>query len=87
MIKTDGLSEIYSGNSAVQDVAICVPKGQIYGLLGRNGFGKITIYVLKNIFAKTGYSAQLPKELQRSGLKNLLLEVRMQNGVAKTKMK
>ena len=33
----------YEGCSVVRNVSMHVPKGQIYGLLGRNGAGKTTI--------------------------------------------
>lgn len=42
-IQTYGLSKKYGGYSVVQNVSMHVPKGQIYGLLGRNGAGKTTI--------------------------------------------
>ena len=43
MIQTYGLCKKYGGCSVVQNVSMHVPKGKIYGLLGRNGAGKITI--------------------------------------------
>ena len=42
-IRTFGLCKKYEGRSGVQNVSMHVPKGQIYGLLGRNGAGKTTI--------------------------------------------
>lgn len=42
-IQTYGLCKKYEGCSVVRNVSMHVPKGQIYGLLGRNGAGKTTI--------------------------------------------
>ena len=42
-IRTCELCKKYSGHSVVRNVSMNVPKGQIYGLLGRNGAGKTTI--------------------------------------------
>lgn len=42
-IQTYGLCKKYGGCSVVRDVSMHVPKGKIYGLLGRNGAGKTTI--------------------------------------------
>ena len=42
-IQTEQLGKKYDTNWAVQNIAIHVPKGKIYGLLGRNGAGKTTI--------------------------------------------
>lgn len=42
-IQTYELCKKYIDHSVVQNVSMNVPKGQIYGLLGRNGAGKTTI--------------------------------------------
>lgn len=36
--------------SVVRNVSMHVPKGQIYGLLGRNGAGKTTIMKMEKFF-------------------------------------
>ena len=41
-IKTDGLSRSFARSQAVTDLTMRVPKGSIYGFLGRNGAGKTT---------------------------------------------
>ena len=40
---THSLTKKYGGHTAVDQVNIVVPKGEIYGLVGRNGAGKTTI--------------------------------------------
>ena len=40
---TRGLTKKYGSNLAVEDVGLRLEKGQIYGLVGRNGAGKTTI--------------------------------------------
>ena len=42
-IQTYELCKQYGDHSVIQNVSMHVPKGQIYGLLGRNGAGKTTI--------------------------------------------
>ena len=40
MIQVDNLTKRYAGATAVSDVSFTVQKGQIVGLLGKNGAGK-----------------------------------------------
>jgi ABC-2 type transport system ATP-binding protein len=42
IIQTDKLTKIYDGASAIQDVALTVRAGEIFGFLGPNGAGKTT---------------------------------------------
>ena len=43
LIETTGLSKRYGKKYAIRDVCMHVEKGNIYGLIGRNGAGKTTI--------------------------------------------
>ena len=43
IIETEELTKYFGEISAVKDVHLHVKKGEIYGLLGRNGAGKTTI--------------------------------------------
>lgn len=43
LIETQNLTKIYGTFTAVDNVNMHVPKGKIYGLLGRNGAGKTTL--------------------------------------------
>ena len=46
VIETKKLTKIYGEQTAVSSVDIHVKPGRIYGLLGRNGAGKTTIFNL-----------------------------------------
>src|SRR5271170_935506 len=41
-IETRALTRVYGKRPAVVDLALAVPRGQIYGFLGQNGAGKTT---------------------------------------------
>ena len=43
IIETEALTKYFGETPAVKDVGLHVKKGEIYGLLGRNGAGKTTI--------------------------------------------
>ena len=45
-IETKMLKKIYGEQVAVNNVSLHIPKGHIYGLLGRNGAGKTSIMKL-----------------------------------------
>ena len=42
-LKTDNLTKIYKNNIAVNEVSMHIKRGDIYGLIGKNGAGKTTI--------------------------------------------
>jgi ABC-2 type transport system ATP-binding protein len=43
VLQTQGLSKTYGAIKALDDVTMCVPKGSIYGFVGKNGSGKTTL--------------------------------------------
>jgi ABC-2 type transport system ATP-binding protein len=47
-IQTEQVSKRFSGHTALDQVSIDVPKGQIFGLLGPNGAGKTTLIRIIN---------------------------------------
>ena len=43
ILTTDSLTKRYRKHEALKDVSIKVPKGSIFGLIGKNGAGKTTL--------------------------------------------
>ena len=43
VLETRGLTKRYNHFTALQDLSMHVPKGAIYGFVGRNGAGKTTL--------------------------------------------
>ncbi|GJL33490.1 ABC transporter [Enterobacter hormaechei] len=54
MIEIDGLSKTYAGTGrpALNNVSLHVPKGAIYGILGRSGAGKSTLIRCLNLLER-----------------------------------
>lgn len=60
VIETVGLTKQYGMQFGVNDLSLHVPKGKIYGLLGRNGAGKTTtMRMLLNLIRPTSGTIQL----------------------------
>lgn len=60
VIETSQLTKQYQGQTCVDEVNIYVPKGKIYGLLGRNGAGKTTtMKMLLNLVKPTSGSISI----------------------------
>jgi ABC-2 type transport system ATP-binding protein len=69
-IETSGLTRLFDGKPAVQDLALEVPQGAFYGFLGPNGAGKsTTIRMLTGLLAPTSGEARvLGVDLSRDGV-------------------
>ncbi|GAO01861.1 ABC transporter ATP-binding protein [Anaeromyxobacter sp. PSR-1] len=69
-IETHGLTRLFDGKPAVQDLSLAVPAGAFYGFLGPNGAGKsTTIKMLTGLLAPTsGRAAVLGTDLARDPL-------------------
>lgn len=68
VIETRGLTKRYSGLTAVDNLSICVRKGEIYGFLGLNGAGKTTtIRMLLGLANPTSGQAFLEGQLIKAG--------------------
>lgn len=54
MITIEGLSKTYAGTGrpALNDIALQIPKGAIYGILGRSGAGKSTLIRCLNLLER-----------------------------------
>jgi ABC-type multidrug transport system ATPase subunit len=76
IIETTGLTKRYGDRAAVNDVAMHVRRGEVYGFLGPNGAGKTTtLRVLLGLVRPTSGSARVlgaapgdPAALARSGM-------------------
>lgn len=69
LIETQNLTKTYGDFTAVDNVNLHVPKGKIYGLLGRNGAGKTTLMsMLLRLTEKTSGRVSL---FQKNYQKNL----------------
>jgi ABC-2 type transport system ATP-binding protein len=59
-IETRGLTRLFDGKPAVQDLALAVPAGAFYGFLGPNGAGKsTTMRLLTGLLAPTAGEARV----------------------------
>jgi ABC-2 type transport system ATP-binding protein len=69
-IETQGLTRLFDGRPAVEDLALAVPAGAFYGFLGPNGAGKsTTIKMLTGLLAPTsGRACVLGVDLARDGI-------------------
>ena len=60
VLVTQGLSKHYKDFKALDNLTMHVPKGSIYGFVGRNGAGKTTlIRLIRGLQAPTGGSYAL----------------------------
>ena len=66
-IETRHLTKRYGEQVAVNDVCLHVPKGHIYGLLGRNGAGKTSIMklILQLMPATSGETLLFGEQVKR----------------------
>src|SRR5208282_900956 len=59
-ITTEGFTKLYASTRAVDGLDLKVPRGSVYGFLGRNGAGKTTtVKTLLGLLRPTGGSAQV----------------------------
>jgi ABC-type multidrug transport system ATPase subunit len=67
IIDVKGLSKVFKGLTAVDDLSFAVPRGEVYGFLGQNGAGKsTTIRMLLTLISPTSGSISiLNKDLHR----------------------
>lgn len=77
IMTTEGLTKVYGDKAAAKDINIHIRRGEIYGLIGRNGAGKTTVMRMLSglsnptagsftMFGKTGKDAL--KEMRNVGV-------------------
>ena len=76
MLELCHVEKAYGENKVLSDVNVKVNKDEIYGLIGKNGAGKITIF--KIILGLTNYTGDL--SIKGSTNENELLESREKIG-------
>lgn len=75
-IETSGLTKRFGGLTAVDDVALAVPAGSVFGFLGPNGSGKTTtIRMLLGLINPSGGSWRLLGRDMPAGLAASLVEI------------
>lgn len=63
VLKTNGLTKMYKDFAALDHIDITIEKGDIYGLIGRNGAGKTTIMkIITTLANKSGGTFELFNE-------------------------
>lgn len=66
LVETRALTKRYAATTALEDVALAVPAGTVYGLIGPNGSGKTTLLsVLAGLRRPTSGSIHLDVDPQR----------------------
>ena len=62
MIVTENLSKKFGENTAVEQLSISIPSGEVFGLLGPNGAGKTTtIRMLSALIARLSARGVRPR--------------------------
>ena len=77
VLVTRSLTKRYGGTAVVDQVDLTLPKGEIYGLVGRNGAGKTTI-----IRSRTGAMVEIPSFYPYLTARENLEYYRRQRGIA-----
>jgi branched-chain amino acid transport system ATP-binding protein len=78
MLRFEGITQIFGGLTALNDVSFAARKGEITGVIGPNGAGKTTLFnIISGIYAQTAGSIYLndltitgfhPEKLARLGM-------------------
>lgn len=78
MLKTDKISKIFGGLTALEDVSFTIKKNEITGIIGPNGAGKTTLFnIITGLYTQTvgniflndrNISSVPPEKLARLGL-------------------
>ena len=69
MIKITGLTKKYGSKTALNDVSLELPRGEIVGLFGENGAGKTTL--MKCIFGFISHKGEITLDGEKISHKNI----------------
>ncbi len=69
MIKIRNLTKKYSGKTALDNVSLTIPRGEIVGLFGENGAGKTTL--MKSILGFIKYEGEITLDGEKITNKNI----------------
>ena len=69
MLAIKNLTKTYGGKTALKDVNITFPRGEIVGLFGENGAGKTTL--MKSILGFHNYLGQITLDEDESSVKDI----------------
>jgi ABC-type branched-subunit amino acid transport system ATPase component len=54
MLKVTGITKVFGGHTALEEVSFSVPKGSITGIIGPNGAGKTTLFnIVSGLYTQT----------------------------------
>jgi ABC-type branched-subunit amino acid transport system ATPase component len=63
MLKLSGITKIFGGLTALQDISLTVQKGSITGIIGPNGAGKTTLFnIITGLYTQTAGEVYLAGE-------------------------
>lgn len=69
MIEIKDLTKTYSGKTALDNVSLSIPRGEIIGLFGENGAGKTTL--MKSILGFISYKGEITLDEEKISKKNI----------------
>ena len=69
MIELKHVTKKYRNKTALEDVSLCFPQGEIVGLFGENGAGKTTL--MKSILGFLKYSGEITLDGEKIDWRNI----------------
>ena len=91
MLEVSGITQIFGGVTALEDVSFSIRKGDITGVIGPNGAGKTTLFnIITGIYAQTAGRVMLndmdvsglpPEKLARLGLVRTFQNIELFGGM------
>lgn len=92
MLELSGITQIFGGVTALEDVSFSIAKGDITGVIGPNGAGKTTLFnIISGIYSQTAgkitlngsdISGRPPEKLARLGLVRTFQNIELFGGMS-----